>query len=230
MHFGSNSPIKICTKVRSAKAKGNAIVSIIVASGVKPKNNAIRVMSPPSASWPIQPSASPAPVMANCVAERYFSRFSTMCRASFAVLCHSFSLRASCDCRTLTSANSVATKKALKPMRSIVISNAELGSGVIFCYCRTFILFRKRCALFYHNSWPKFWMSNLTAEISHVAKSYDEDEIYYYGYDKKGFLICEFLAPENKLPHYSQKSYIAYLGYHLSCLVVEECIVSPSII
>lgn len=170
--------MRICKNVKRAKARGKAIVSMMVLSGEKPNKIVSFVMTAPIAPCPIQPKARPAPVIANCVAERYFSRFSTICRASLAVGCPSFSFMASWDWRTFTSANSVATKKALKPMRSIVINSAVLGSGVIFTYCRTFPLFRKsRNGNSLCCDWTKFWMSDLSPEIPDVTKPNNKYEI-----------------------------------------------------
>lgn len=171
--------MSICMKVRRAKETGNAMASMVVFSTSRPASQSIFDRSDPTASWPIQPSARPAPVIASCVAERYFSRFSTICLASFAVGCQSFSLMANWDWRTLTRANSVATKKALKPMRSIVINNAELGSGVIFSYCRVFILFRKsRHGYFTAYGCSQFRVSYLSSEISYISKTYNKNKIY----------------------------------------------------
>lgn len=95
-------------------------------------------------------------------------------------------------------------------MRSIVINNAELGSGVIFCYCRAFILFRKGRTSLCHDSWPKFWMSDLTAEVPYITKSDNEQEIESDSDEKKFLLVFEFLIPEKYLSCYQDKRDIAY--------------------
>lgn len=51
------------------------------------------------------------------------------------------------------------------------MNNAELGSGVIFSYCRAFMLFRKSITIFTDGYWSEFWMSDLSSEIAYVAKT-----------------------------------------------------------